>query len=301
MNPWSVLVSDTMISTTGLYLLLFVSIAVVGATVIFFLLRWVALPKPIPGIPYNKASAKRISGDGPEMKKAAMARNVRFWMRDQFAVHNSPIVQLFIRPFGKPNVLVSDFRENQDILMRRTKEFDRSKRSMEAFSGLVANGHIAMKSSDPRFMQNKDLVRDLMSPNFLHEVSAPEIHEKMTCLLDLWALKIHDGDGRPFEAGKDLDMASLDIIMAVAFDVPQGDSTLARQVANWHSSKPSKVSGGLEEPVPFPSAELDRSGRLASTSLRASQCRSGQDCLAWRTGSFSRSRTQKRCYVSRII
>lgn len=57
-----------------------------------------------------------------------------------------------------------------------------------------------------------------MSPNFLHAVSASEIHEKMTSLLDLWALKVQDGNGKPLN--KDLDVAFADIIMAVAFDVP---------------------------------------------------------------------------------
>lgn len=161
--------SRNMAFTTGYPQPALVLVAVcVTATVL--LLRWAALPKPIPGIPYNKISATRISGDGPEMKKAAMARRVRFWMRDQFAIHNSPIIQLFIRPFGKPYVLVSDFRESQDILIRRTKEFDRSIRSIEAFRSLVGNGHIALRSTDHRFMKNKALVRDLMSPPFLNEV-----------------------------------------------------------------------------------------------------------------------------------
>jgi hypothetical protein len=234
-----------------------ISFTVITLSVLFFFGRWAALPKPIPGIPYNKMSAKRISGDGPEMKKAAMKRNVRSWMRDQFAVHDSPIVQLFIRPFGKPHVLVSDFRESMDILMRRTKEFDRSKRSIEAFSGLVANSHIAMMSNDVRFKQSKQLIRDLMSPHFLHKVSAPEIHEKTTNLLDLWALKVQDGNGRPFDVSKDLDVASLDIAMSVAFDVPRCNSTLARQVASWNSNGPTNSSCNPEEPISFPSAELD--------------------------------------------
>lgn len=121
--------------------------------------------------PYDiiqQVSANRVSGDGPEMKKATIARNVRFWMRDQFAAHYSPNFQLFIRLFGNPNVLASDFRESILIPMRRTKEFDRSKRSIKALSDLVANGRVAMKSSDSRFMQSEELVRDLKSPNFLH-------------------------------------------------------------------------------------------------------------------------------------
>ena len=41
------------------------------APVIFFLLTAIAyraiLPKPIPGIPYKKTSAKKLLGDAPEV------------------------------------------------------------------------------------------------------------------------------------------------------------------------------------------------------------------------------------------
>lgn len=55
-------------------------------------------------------------------------------------------------------------------------------------------------------------------------------------------------------------MVSLDIIMSVAFEVAQGDSTLAKQVANWKTEStptPRLTAEKLEEPCPFPSAELD--------------------------------------------
>jgi hypothetical protein len=44
---------------------------VAGAPVILFLLAAIAyraiLPRPIPGIPYKKTSAKRLLGDAPEV------------------------------------------------------------------------------------------------------------------------------------------------------------------------------------------------------------------------------------------
>lgn len=39
---------------------------------------------------------------------------------------NEPIVQLFLRPFGRPWVVVADFQEGQDVLVHRTREFDRA-------------------------------------------------------------------------------------------------------------------------------------------------------------------------------
>ena len=81
-----------------------------------------ALPKPIPGIPYNKASAKRILGDAPDVIEAqTKTGDTASWIRDQLIKHNVPVIQLFLRPLGKPFVVLSDFRETQDICVRRTR------------------------------------------------------------------------------------------------------------------------------------------------------------------------------------
>lgn len=132
-------------------------------------LVWLALlPKPIPGIPYNARSARRIFGDIPDLAKSMGRRD---WFALQSVKLGSPIFQLFLRPFAKPWVIIADFRESQDILLRRGKEFDRSYRNFEGFAGVVPNHHITMRSADPRFKGNKELVKDLMTPQFLSEVS----------------------------------------------------------------------------------------------------------------------------------
>lgn len=40
---------------------------------------------------------------------------------NQFMKHNAAVIQLFIRPLGRPFVVISDFRETQDICARRTR------------------------------------------------------------------------------------------------------------------------------------------------------------------------------------
>ena len=147
------------------------SIAIVIGTLIILAsaIYRAALPKPIPDIPYNKISANRLLGDVPDMNTNASS-GLRYWMRDQFAIHNSPIVQIFVAPFKKPWVLVADFREAQDVVMRRGREFDKSSLTNESFSGVVAASHICMKSSDSRFKSNRELIKDLMSSQFLNEV-----------------------------------------------------------------------------------------------------------------------------------
>jgi len=133
------------------------------------LLRWAALPKPIPGIPYNKLSANRILGDVPDMTKTG---RVRFWMREQFAIHQSPIYQIFVHPFTKPWIMVADFREAQDVMMRRLDEFDKSTRTVDSFAGVLGSSFISMKSSNRLFKHNKDLLKDLMTSAYLNEVCA---------------------------------------------------------------------------------------------------------------------------------
>jgi len=133
-----------------------------------------ALPKPIPGIPYNKAAAKSILGDLPallEAKAKSGGTDALSYVCNQPLEHNTPIFQVFPKPFGKPWVLLTDFREAHDILTRRIKEFDRSKFFKDVFAGVIPYHQIRLNSTDPQFKVNRLLVRDLMTPAFLHQVS----------------------------------------------------------------------------------------------------------------------------------
>jgi len=140
---------------------------------LYFLYR-TALPKPIPGIPYNKDAARSVLGDVSAMVTYQSETGQIFpWMVSQSVKLNSPIVQLFLRPFQKPWVIITDFRESQDILLRRTREFDRSDFLGDVFVSLVPEFHISKKSTDEKFKSNRNLIKDLMTPAFLHEESIP--------------------------------------------------------------------------------------------------------------------------------
>lgn len=98
-----------------------VLLSAVVLSVGYYLYR-AALPKPIPGIPYNESSAKRILGDAMEaITYQKETGDMMQWITNQVLKHNQPVIQLFMRPFGKPWVVVSDFRETQDICVRRTR------------------------------------------------------------------------------------------------------------------------------------------------------------------------------------
>ncbi|KAI1757712.1 cytochrome P450 [Xylaria castorea] len=199
--------------------------------------RW-ALPKPIPGIPYDESAKNSLFGNVPELLSILrVTGKTRPFFIEHPKKHNSALTQVWMGPLQKPCLILSDFRESQDILLRRAREFNRGPFSTNAFAGVVPNHHIAMASSDPRFKGNRELVRDLMTFNFLHEVSAPQIYAKTMALVDLWTLKSELGEGQPFNARRDIFDAAIDIINAVAFGLEDDQSTVKNQM-HFLSSKP---------------------------------------------------------------
>ncbi|SCO56647.1 related to TRI13-cytochrome P450 [Fusarium fujikuroi] len=217
---------------------------------LYLLRRWL-LPKPIPGIPYNKNAVKSFMGDIPEFRDAP---NRREWWAQQPARHQSPIVQVFMRPFGAPWVFVADYFEASDICMRRLKEFDRSDVTWEQFNGVVPGHHITLKSSDPKFKKNKELIRDLMAPTFLQQASAPEIHDKFSSLLKLWDRKLDLSGGRPFDIAQDIHNSALDIILSASFGIDSGDGQIGRQL---EELKARTVSGGKDDLFKFEDVSID--------------------------------------------
>jgi hypothetical protein len=169
--------------------------------------------------------------------------------------HNSPIVQFFFPPFKGPSVAVVDYHEAHDILTRRTKEFDRGTRSAQIFNTVLPNHHIAMKTTDHRFKGNKDLVKDLMTPSFLSQVSAPAIYDKILELVDLWELKAEVAQGRPFPAFEDISEATIDIILAVSFGFDHSRSITKRHVESL-SAQPKIVPLDSTTPVELPRPAL---------------------------------------------
>jgi hypothetical protein len=116
------------------------------------------LPSSITTIPYLLRDFKGSSND---------------WMLAQTRLHNSPLPQIFIRPFDNPFVLLSDYREAQDILMRR-KEWDRNDWSIALLSGNAPQHHISMKTGQT-WKAHRSLLQDLVTPKFLEMVETVNI------------------------------------------------------------------------------------------------------------------------------
>lgn len=143
----------------------------IGATLLYALYRRL-LPKPLPGIPYNKESAKRLMGDIPDVAAFINAGGYRDdWWAYQPQKHKSPIVQFFFGPGTAPIIIVADSREAHDLLLRRSKDFIRGDIVASVWAGVIPGHFIGMESHDPHFKEAKALAKDLMTPRFLQDVS----------------------------------------------------------------------------------------------------------------------------------
>jgi hypothetical protein len=189
-------------------------ILIPSGVIFLYILYLYLLPHPIPGIPHNPAAAGSLLGDIPSLLRDAKGSPMD-WMIAQTRSHAGPVCQIFIRPFGKPFVLLSDFREAQDIMMRR-KEWDRSDWSIDILRGIAPQHHINMKMGTA-WKAHRRLLQDLMTPKFLNKVAAPNIYESVLGLAQLWKIKARVADNRPFEATGDVFHAALDAVLEFSF------------------------------------------------------------------------------------
>ncbi|EKG09435.1 Cytochrome P450, partial [Macrophomina phaseolina MS6] len=175
------------------------------------------LPKPFPGIPYNPEAARSILGDIPRLSaETSNTKDLMGWLRKQVERHQSPLVQVFIRPFAKPILVLSDYQETHDIVLHRNKDFDRSSFTTEAFGGLTPNFHIIYKTG-PEWKSHRKLLQDLMTPTFLDGIAAPAIHDNMLDIVALWKLKTSLAADQPFLASQDIHNAALDAVLSFSF------------------------------------------------------------------------------------
>ncbi|KAK5122321.1 hypothetical protein LTR85_004232 [Meristemomyces frigidus] len=211
-----------------------------------------ALPKPIPGIPYNKRSAKRILGDVPDALKWHRETSEMFtFLTAQAIKHKSPVVQVFLRPFGKPWVIVTDFREAQDIMTRRTKEFDRSAFFGDLFYNLGPGNQVHMPTGDV-WRAHRRLMADTMSNAFVNDVAGPQIYSTALVMIRLWREKLRLADGYAFDASVDVGKGALDAIWAATFGSEIGTSS--NQVKLLSGLDGMDITEDADKAVVFPCA-----------------------------------------------
>jgi cytochrome P450 len=256
---------------------------VVGFVVVGFYWAYrAALPKPLKGIPYNRNAIDKLFGDVPEMigyvmrtkrifvsAKAAGSsakipppRNIpvltrrQCWLTSLTSRHQSPIIQAFVQPMGLPWVVVTDPYESQDILLRRTKEFDRSGFFGDLIGGILPEQHIQFISSDDRFKKNRNLINHLMAPTFITQVLGPSLYKAVSTMIKMWELKCSMAEGRPFLAHHDITYMALDTIFMAMFGHPEADSNTTRRLQAVSQLSDLKLPASADEPVEFPEGDI---------------------------------------------
>lgn len=233
--------------------------------IILYLVYLAALPKPIPGIPYRRDAARHIFGDIPAILRTTANSDLTHvqWIQQQLQELNSPIIQIFLGPFSRPVIVVADFRETQDVLMRR-KEWDRSDVLGDLFWGLIPDHHSQYKT-DNVWKARRRLLQDLMSPPFLHNVAAPALYDSALTLISLWDQKATIAGKRPFSASEDIYRVTLDAVHAFAFGGdfqhnatrPQSDILATLNAQGGLELLGPNNTDNHDEPVQFPNAKCD--------------------------------------------
>ena len=85
-------------------------------------------------------------------------------------------------------------------------------------------------------------------------MSAPEIYDKFSLLVDLWDAKARLSNGRPFDVGKDIHNAALDIVMAASFGLGLEHSQIAKQIRELESTS---SPGGQDKVFEFKHVPID--------------------------------------------
>ncbi|OAA69627.1 Cytochrome P450 [Cordyceps fumosorosea ARSEF 2679] len=236
--------------------------ALIAAGIILSLLyqlyRW-ALPKPIPGIPYNKESAGRLLGDVPSLVADIKRRgDVFLWFRDQNLQSGSVINQVFTNLLGKPVVIVADARETRDILVHRSADFDRTVFVSNLLRPIIGQGQITFPTG-PAWKARRRLSQDTMSARFLKNVAAPNIHSSCAVFVRLWEEKARLAAGRPFDAETDLFHATLDAVTVFTFGSQYPYRAVRPRLEALAALSAGDVERGprADDPAVFPRCEID--------------------------------------------
>lgn len=209
------------------------------------------LPKPLPGIPCDPNAAKSLWGDAPALK--ADPDGLARWCSKQLEKLGSPLCQALMGPFSKPVVLVADVGETREMLMGRS-DFDRSAYIIDRFP-LMGDFHLRMMTGDD-WRTSRGWLKDLLAPQYLHNVAGPAIHSSVLKLTELWESKTRLANDRPFSMLGDLKSLALDVILTFHFGDDFQDSALSRQIQYVRQLDHSKLAVGQHNDVTFPRAPL---------------------------------------------
>lgn len=250
MPSFNLPISDLPWDASPAILLVIGSIAGLYTFYYFFL-----LPTPIPGIPYDHGSAKKVLGDGPSL--TSDPEGLAAWSSKHLEKLRSPICQALLGPdfLSKPIVLVADVGEIRDVLLSRS-DFDRSSYLIDRFP-LFGDFHLNMKTNE-EWKLSRNWSKDLLNPQYMNDVASPAIEMAAKRLIKLWETKSRLAEGKPFDMNRDIKGLSIDVIMAFYFGDDVMDSILAREVDLIKGLHSSELTVGKYNTLRFPQAKLHK-------------------------------------------
>lgn len=108
----------------------------------------------------------------------------------------------------------------------------------------IVPDHHTVQPTNDRFRAQRKLIVDLMTPAFLSDVAAPQIHANFMDLIKLWQEKMRLSQGRPFPVINDIYDTAMEAIWAAVFGIENTTTVTRTQI---------KLLSPLSE-IPLPSS-----------------------------------------------
>ncbi|KAI1494372.1 hypothetical protein F5X96DRAFT_665874 [Biscogniauxia mediterranea] len=151
-------------------------------------MAWLRLyPKPYPGMPYNEASANRITGDMSVIKEKDESSNALFPITTRKL--GTPIAQLLFPGFRKPLVILEDPSRNLGHFGVPQQGVRQSSHGPGHVLAPMFPRASICRYTTPELRAQKRLCVDVMGVDCLRKAAAPNIYKATIELIELWRLK----------------------------------------------------------------------------------------------------------------
>ncbi|CUA76949.1 Putative cytochrome P450 CYP13A10 [Caenorhabditis elegans] [Rhizoctonia solani] len=228
-------------------------------------------PKPIPGIPHNPVTS--IWGDVPAIIKADKEDKMSFveFLAHMAKKHGS-ICQVLV---GRQSLVIVSDRKEMERILTDVKIGDQTARVRTLFGMIIPNSQIALPANET-WKRHRRLSGPSMTQRYLKRMSV-RIAASAGDLARYWNAKADIVGSSTFEAGLDIQRATMDNIINITLGYPLGCVDSARTAL---PTEQVPVSGGIaqlprSDPPPLYGAinkmfeSLDRVSKVAFPLLHA--------------------------------
>ncbi|KAF8608400.1 cytochrome P450 [Ceratobasidium sp. AG-I] len=215
------------------------------AVVVPMIYYWL-LPKPLPNIPHNPITS--LLGDIPDITRALQDNEQG--IMDYFSNHvkkHGPLSQMCIG--NQIMVLLTD-RSEVDRLVLHGRNVDFSKFNRSVFAVLVPAGMMSIPA-DHTWKRHRRIAGPSMHRRYLSRM-AIHVSAGANGLVNLWKRKLQLAKGHTFEAGYDIQLATMDSMADIIIGVSLGCTEKAlTSLSPLSSSSPGVVEFSVGEINPL--------------------------------------------------